>query len=681
MGDHLYIPYAIFSILAAFVSATNRCDTCQSTSTIDLSNCTFHSMSQAINKSCNAARSVQILKLNGNFITNISSSDFTMLDNTGYFWQLKKLEISNNNISYIAEDAFWTLRVLEHLNVSYNAMTDLDDWILKDKTALRTVDFSHNKINFISVEAFTRYHSALKEVHLAHNQLVSMEPWAYIPPALTKFDVSNNFIVNFTNRMNWTYNLREPYHASVDLRNNELRHWNDNFFRQYNPAPKADYYTDFVTYNVDIRDNPWFCDCNLHGFSKRFQNSIFKHADTNLIEVKCDGPPELKGKSILEDVDLNDLICNVTEDCPADCLCQDKPDDNMFHVICNNRSHLKLPNTLPYNTYERLKLEMDNNHIKTLSIRNYTSYLIDLSLSGNGLNYVTSTAIKEMKQITHLNLENNDLQSIPKDLRYLMRYELTELKNNPFKCSCDMVWMAEWINYAPSDNPNRNIQCTSNDDDVYLIREVTERLLNCTYDVAIGLTIGFAILLSLVIVSVIWAKRCPYETKVILYRIFRYHPWDKYRVDRELLAEYDAYVSFDDNNIHIRQWVLRKFVKRLEEEKPCYRFFVPVRDLIFGQDKADSIIENMEKSKRVIVILSDKYDENEWCKFECQRAEILELNNGRIIFIKYHPDADEMIENEPWKSRVKGRKVFSPGEKKNERRWFWGKIKYELPVR
>ncbi|XP_061174815.1 protein toll-like [Saccostrea echinata] len=659
--------------------AANHCDPCQSTNSIDLSDCNIHSLSEAINKSCSAARSAQSLNLKGNFTTNISSNDFKMQDNTGYFWRLSKLNLSNNSIVYVAEDAFLILLVLEHLDLSNNNIKELENGILQNKPALRIVDFSYNQINFIGSHVFTKYHIALKEVHLAHNKLVSIEPWPYIPPILRKFDVSYNLIVNFTNRMNWTYNLEEPYHASADLRHNQFTFWNDGFLQQYNPNSE-DFYIDIVTYNVDLRDNPWFCDCKLHEVLRRYQNSLIKYAYSNMIEVKCNGPPELKGKSFVEDVDLNDLICNVTKDCPQNCLCQDKPDDNMFHVNCDNGDHTSLPSQLPEIGNKNLKLEMNNNHIKTLSSRNYTSHITELSLSGNGLQVVEVEAIENMKDQVHLNLENNNLQSIPDNIQFKTPYEKVELSKNPFKCTCDMVWMAEWINLAPEDNPNRDIQCTYKKDDFYKIREVTERLLDCAYDVAIGFTIGFAILLTLVIVAVVWAKRCPYETKVILFRFFRYHPWDKYRVDRELVAEYDAYVSFDDTNIHIRQWVLKKFVKRLEEEKPCYKFFVPIRNLIAGEDKADGIINNMEKSKRVIIILSDKYDENEWCKFECQRAEILELNNGRVIFIRYHPEAGDMIENEPWKSRVKGRKVFSPGEKKSERRWFWGKIKYELPT-
>ncbi|VDI40309.1 Hypothetical predicted protein, partial [Mytilus galloprovincialis] len=123
--------------------------------------------------------------------------------------------------------------------------------------------------------------------------------------------------------------------------------------------------------------------------------------------------------------------------------------------------------------------------------------------------------------------------------------------------------------------------------------------------------------------------------------------------------------------------VIRKLKKRLEEKKQ--ELFIPVIHATLGDDRADQIVRSMENSKRVIIILSDKYDENEWSVFECQQAEMLNPNEGRIIFIKYHPEAEDMVQKEPWKSRVKDRKVLAIGEKSSEHQWFWDKLKYELP--
>ncbi|KAK3096537.1 hypothetical protein FSP39_001113 [Pinctada imbricata] len=467
-----------------------------------------------------------------------------------------------------------------------------------------------------------------------------MEPWPYIPPNLLQFNLSHNKIFTFTNRMNWRYDLSEPYHANTDLRFNQLVHWNDSYFKQYNTEPDADFATDFVTYQMDMRDNPWFCDCNVHYFSKRYQNSFYKHADTKLLEVKCEGPPELKGKAIFNDVGLDELICNLTIDCPNGCLCQDQPENNILKVNCTNTNMTAMPDKLPSNPYNRTELNLDHNSIQVFEMRPYTSSIISLSMERNRLTRMDDGAVREMKELQEMNIENNQLQELPKSIQYSARFEIVDLKRNPFVCSCTMVWMRDWINLAPEDDEDRDVTCRNDDKDVK-ITDVTESFLNCNYDVEIGLAIGFGILLVIVIIIVIWAKRCPYETK----------------------------------------WVLRKLAKRLEEEKPKYRVFVPVRDLLGGGEKADGIIHNMEKSRRVLIILSHKYDDNEWCRFECQRAEILEHNDGRVIFIKYHPEAEKMIETEPWKSRVKGRKVFSPGEKRSERRWFWDKLKYELPVR
>ena len=92
-------------------------------------------------------------------------------------------------------------------------------------------------------------------------------------------------------------------------------------------------------------------------------------------------------------------------------------------------------------------------------------------------------------------------------------------------------------------------------------------------------------------------------------------------------------------------------------------------------------MRELGNSKRVVIILSDKYDDNEWSVFECQQAEMLNPNEGRIIFIKYHPEADDMILREPWKSRVEKQKVLAIRQKAKDHNRFWDKLKYELPVK
>ena len=666
----------IAALLFLAMSVEGNCP--HNNTVIDLSNQGLTYLNSTVFVDCPS--DAKTLILSGNKITHLYKDSFLEADRV-IFHTLENLYLSNNLLQHVDTttfEFFWTLKLLD---LSNNSLTVLQDKLLDNKFYLDTVDFSHNNISEIGSNVFNVYHHYLRNVDMSYNSLTSMEPWPYRPPSLSHFDVSHNDIVNFTNRMKWQYNLREPFDANVDMRFNKLSNWSDENFSQYNQDSDADFVTDFVTYNIDIRDNPWFCDCNLHYFSKRYQSSFYKHANTILLDVRCAGPQELSDKTAFNDVGLDQLICNMTDNCPLGCMCQDRPEEEVLRVNCTGGNLTRMPYSLPHNRYNKTTLYFDNNNIKVFDNRSYTPHIIRLHAKNNGLTDISTSAVEAMNNLELADLTYNQLKTLPKEIQYKLRFEDIDLKHNPLECNCDMVWMTDWVKLSPSDDDDRDIMCAPKGADPILITSVTESLLNCNYDIEIGLAIGFGLLLILVVIVVVWAKRCPYETKVLVYKFLRIHPQDKYKVDEQETTEHDLYVSCDDEDIHIRQWVLRKLAKRLEEEKPRYKVFVPVRDLIAGFERADSIITNMEKSRRVLIILSENYDDNEWCRFECQRAEILEHNEGRVLFIKYHPEADDMIQTEPWKSRVKGRKILSPGEKRSERRWFWDKLKYELPVR
>ena len=249
----------------------------------------------------------KILILSVNMITHLYNNSF-LKGGLVKFHSLENLDLSNNLIEYMDTTTFERFRKLVSLDLSNNRLTVLQDTLLSNKYYLETVDISQNNISEIDSNVFNENHHNLKNVDMSYNSLISMEPWPYRPPFLSHFDVSHNEIVNFTNRMMWQYNLREPFHANVDMRFNQLSNWSDISFNQYNQDTDADFVTDFLTYNIDIRENPWFCDCKLHNYSRRYQHSLYKHENSILLDVRCAGPPELSDKTAFNDVGLDQLI-------------------------------------------------------------------------------------------------------------------------------------------------------------------------------------------------------------------------------------------------------------------------------------------------------------------------------------------------------------------------------------
>lgn len=630
-----------------------------------------------------------VCKLNasGNFIMEITTDLFckdpsSCLPN---FYFLEELDLSNNQIQNIEDNAFDTLVHLKFLDISGNDLTMLKSIWFSKFILLEVFNASRNHIIHIENGVFTKHLSRLLQVNLAWNELNSFEPWAYIPDSVKTFDLRHNRITSFTNNLKWTYDLKESYDTYVDLRYNLLTEWDDFYVQQYSRSPDSDYAADFVTMLIDIRENNISCDCKIHYLVTRIQRSYYRYSNMEMFKVKCHSPPKLNNRDLFYDNGVvDDLICDLKNDCPIGCVCEGRPEANVTFINCSNSNLQKLPDKIPKNNYKTIQMYLDNNDISILDDRYYIGEISILSLAGNSLTSIKGDAISRMDALEKLNVNNNKLKSLPKSIQFQLPYEKINITRNPISCDCSMTWMRDWITLSPWDTTHRDIKCHHDDSKSdYKITDITEDMLSCSYDMAIALAVSLGIFLIVCIIAAVWAKRCPYETKVLLYRFLRIHPRDKYIVDREEDIEGDLYVSFDETDIHIRQWVLRELTKKLEKEKPRYNVFIPYRDLMgrAGEDKSEVIIEQMEKSKRVMIILSEGYEKNEWCTYECSRAELIDFNAGRVIFIEFYPEVAQMINQEPWNSRVQGRKILKRGETKSQKRWFWYKLKYELPVK
>ncbi|XP_060064121.1 protein slit-like [Ylistrum balloti] len=622
----------------------------------------------------NCSAGTHTLSAKDNDIESLTEASFRISDLCKFYY-LGLISLTNNNINTIGKKTFSCFPRLTKLDLSYNKLTTLVEGVFDNLIFLEVLDLSYNSIRHIDTSVFGRDRlTYLNHVYLQNNDLHEMEPWPYVLNSIRFFDIRNNSISRFSNNMGWTYDLREPFLTIVDMRYNNLTDWRDEYLLQYHP--QGDVSVDLITYNMDLRDNPWKCDCYVHNIVSRFQSSFFLHIPNDPINLPCETPYQLHNELMLYVPRLNDLVCNVTMDCPEHCICQQQPENQILTVDCSGQGLKSMPQTLPpLPTNYTYVLNVSFNSITEVTWRKYTEKIQTLDLQGNGLQTIEPLAIRETPNLKFMDLKNNNLKSLPNTMQKIV-FEMTNLSNNPFVCDCDMIWMGGWIKRSPVFTFGRDMKCTFNEEQ-YLITEVSNDLLNCSKYLAIGLAIGFGILLVVVTIVVVWAKRCPYETKVVLFKYFGFHPRDKYIVDREAETDYDVYVSFDDENIHIRQWVLMKLAAKLE---PTYKMFIPIRDLPVGTDRGDETIKSLERSKRIIILLSDGYEQHGWCAFECQRAEILDFSEGRIIYIKYHDSVMEILNQDPWKTRLNDRKVFSPSGNKSDRRWFWDKLKYELPV-
>lgn len=603
------------------------------------------------------------------------------------FYNLEILTLADNNISVLPPHLLDYKRGLTYFMIENNHIERIEDETFKDLENVRFINLQCNNISYIGPNAFPGNLQVLESVNLSYNSLTYFEPWPFIPETNPDdgldvlFDFRHNFISEFRNSINWTYDLIQPFEYEIILSHNEITSLNDSLVYLYNPNYQGSAFPEFLTYKMNLSENPFVCDCKVYPFANYLHDSVFYFFKMDEFRYRCLKPDSLNGTDFLHDVALKDFVCNIEEDCPPGCMCEEQPSNGYLLVNCSftNDRMSELPVTLPTTESGKISLHLDGHYIRSLEQRSYIGQLVNLTISYNKLTFIDSSVLKSMSNINHLDISHNHLKYVSKDIQYITMDKI-RISSNRFECDCNMTWMADWINLSPNAH-DYEVQCV-HDDSRHRIREITREKLLCNYEyIIIIVVVVLGVLIAIIIGAVITARRCPYETKVLLYRLFGVHPADKYRVDVDEPREYDIYISHYEHDIQARQWVRSKFLRKLEEtQKRRYKIFYSERDLNFGGDMFDDLVTNMKKSRRIIFILTREFFEDDKNIFETDQAEMEHRSSdnlhGRVIYILWNESIREKLNSDPWKTRVEGKRVLCPDDK-----LFWSKMRYELPLK
>ncbi|XP_052065494.1 toll-like receptor 4 [Mytilus californianus] len=299
--------------------------------------------------------------------------------------------------------------------------------------------------------------------------------------------------------------------------------------------------------------------------------------------------------------------------------------------------------------------------------------LKSIDLSFNNLWTLLDTKLFNDKNITHFNLSNNLFRTVPSSVSKLRHIESLDLSNNLITsidytirkwfdeiivpnqnfslnldnnaliCSCDTVEFLLWLTKTEVSFVNgNNYTCTmSNNSQVNLI-EVTKNINRYFADCKATLWLRIAI----VLVSCSFGVSIPlsilyyYRWKLILFSFRKF----RRAVERGLHVnyEYDVYISYEERSI---SWIKNQLLPKAEKEWGL-KTFVHDRDLIPGELTSDSKALSIHKSRHIIFIITERFGEYEWGKFEIERAkyEKYTQNLMKIIVILQHVHVNDIPE-------------------------------------
>ena len=370
---------------------------------------------------------------------------------------LTELYLDRNNIATVENGSFLNMPNLEILDLANNAICDLLNISIEGIDKDVTVDLSYNDIEEIKTVFFTRFLGEFKNINLLlkGNKIKKV---GLIPgnTNMNKLDLSNNFITNIDGI--FSKHLLDSYEInSLDLSNNLIStvqkvafchlfckelilHHNllkDVSFLRFIGAGLT--YIDLshnklavlpdavitalnsINPNVlNISQNPWICDCSV----------TYNHLVEFLLKNKI-------------------VSC-----CPNDCECTISANGKV-DINCRARNQRELPPCLPY---KHVNLYYPFNYLICLEFNKDQKNIRILDVSHNFISKIVGNSLKELSNLSVLNLGANSLHSVPKQMAKLKATHIS-IENNGFNChDCQLMETLGEIKAITS----QNLSCQSN---------------------------------------------------------------------------------------------------------------------------------------------------------------------------------------------------------------------------
>lgn len=586
-----------------------------------------------------AFRSLNIARLD--LGGRLPSSTFALLNGTG----LKQLLMSNNKINQLPSRAFATLKNLEQIDLHSCAIQKVDNDTFAGLLSLTNLNLADNIIEKVPINL----PSTLSLLYLNGNKIAALGENAFVNLASLKNLYLGGNKISEVNRF--------AFRGLVSLQKLHLVANSIN-------SLAAELFTPFgMLVSLELNKN------NL----KTIQNSpdIFSYMTSlqylSLADNGCSSMPLESFKHlqslkylILDGNNLGRLIGSDRSGTMFAGL------NKLQRLTLSNNFLVDIPGQLFKDLSSLQTLNMKNNRISGWDnvLFKHTTAMKNLDLSYNTISLVNSSSLEDLSS-------NNNFQML-------------NLSNNPFACTCDLRWFRDWVNQTRVTVANvEKYICNSPIEwkgRHFLSFDRTK--INCIWFnlyFVTGVSIASA-LVVLIICVVMYKKRW-----WILYKCYRLNSWccasrntkEGYQAINGVNGDgwtFDAYISYAEDDY---RWVVNHLLPDIDSgelDRPFngqFRLFFSDRDSVPGSSVISSISDNMEISKKVIIVLTKKYLSNAQHKFEIDLAvqlkfegiinDIIVVNVEGVPFMRIPQSLQRKVSREEflmWENEENARNVF-----------------------
>ena len=202
--------------------------------------------------------------------------------------------------------------------------------------------------------------------------------------------------------------------------------------------------------------------------------------------------------------------------------------------------------------------------------------------------------------------------------------EILDLSENIFICSLEVCQFFQLsLNHTSIDivgfNKGTGYTCIDTEDKgnqlsfldyatkSHSISEGTDISSQSTRDFVIGISVTVACLV--ILLGILYNKRW--------YLKYHYYWLVKKPVRREEPFQFDVFLSYSQQN---EAWIHSRLLPVLQDSQPNISVCYHERDFDAGKSIVENIVDSIDRSRKCLIILSDKYISSSWCMFEAHLA-------------------------------------------------------------
>ena len=156
------------------------------------------------------------------------------------------------------------------------------------------------------------------------------------------------------------------------------------------------------------------------------------------------------------DIELNNFVCHVKNECPANCVRFITPYNSTLHVHCAGMGLKEVPLNMPdahspyveivpneeynFDALWKYDLDISGNGLGLLDARLYFENTVSLNAANSSIENISVEALIALQQAEKIYLHDNLLTTLPPAVTSMnFSFSSLSLHGNPLDCSCEQV--------------------------------------------------------------------------------------------------------------------------------------------------------------------------------------------------------------------------------------------------